>query len=55
MNTHRGMQFLLIVVLLGIGFTAVFGTLLRRNRNPRAVSALVAVVAFLFFCIGKST
>lgn len=52
MNTHHGMQFLLIVVLLGIGFTAVLGTLLRRNRNPRAIPALVAVVAFLFFCIG---
>ena len=52
MNTHSGMQLLLIVVLLGIGFAAVLGALLRRNRNPRAVPALVAVVAFLFFCIG---
>lgn len=37
MNTHCGMQFLLIVVLLGIGFTAVLGALLpmmhRRLRS----------------------
>lgn len=52
MNTHGGMQLLLMVVLLGIGFAAVLGALLRRNRNPRAVPALVAVVAFLFFCVG---
>ncbi len=52
MNTHGGMQLLLIVVLLGIGYAAVLGALLHRNRNPRAVPALAAVVAFLFFCVG---
>ena len=52
MNTHSGIQLLLIGLFLIGGFAAVLTVLLRRNRNPRAVPALVAVVAFLFLCLG---
>lgn len=52
MNTHSGIQLVLIGVFLLGGFAAVLALLLRRNRNPRAVPVLVAVVAFLFLCLG---
>lgn len=46
MSTHSGIQLILIGLFLLGGFAAVLTALLRRNRNPRAVPALVAVVAF---------
>lgn len=52
MNTHSGIQLLLIGLFLIGGFAAVLTMLLRRNRNPRAVPALVAVAAFWFLCLG---
>ena len=53
MSTHSGIQLILIGLFLLGGFAAVLTALLRRNRNPRAVPALVAVVAFLFLCLGS--
>lgn len=46
MSTHSGIQLILIGLFLLGGFAAVLTALLRRNHNPRAVPALVAVVAF---------
>ena len=53
MSTHSGIQLILIGLFLLGGFAAVLTALLRRNHNPRAVPALVAVVAFLFLCLGS--
>lgn len=52
METNGGVRILLLVVLLAVAFAAVLGLLLRRNRDPRRVPALVAVTTFLFLCIG---
>ena len=47
MSTHSGIQLILIGLFLLGGFAAVLTALLRRNRNPRAVPAL------LFLCLGS--